>query len=385
MTESPWFNDAWSHRMPLTIRRNGGGGAEHLPVCLELDAVQPVAEGLMRQDGADLRVVIAGQEVPCQMGAFNTCARRVWFELPPGAGNDAWLYYGNPTADSQHDGAGWGELRADERTIVLENADLRCVYDTWEVVDGQWETTIRQFIDRRTGVDHCNASVNEGARIDAAAGRCSRTVRTSVTADGPVFKTVHVVWPGEHPEEGLLWPEEFPEEEVEWPGAHPKIQDVTIFRRGPFVRIDYVHMAVNIVDLDTTPGGPGEKARQWFHGAEGWTREYTEYPNSYYNRYPEDGYNDPEDAGSLNCNGHFIMASISDGIGAGWGRVAPVDGISIIKPLWNGYELFSWLGGGKHRQTHRVYAFGDGEAGADAVGMALADPPVIAAGLPQDQ
>jgi hypothetical protein len=42
-----------------------------------------------------------------------------------------------------------------------------------------------------------------------AAGPYSRTVRTPVTADGPIFQTVRIVWPGSHPARRRLWPEEF--------------------------------------------------------------------------------------------------------------------------------------------------------------------------------
>lgn len=69
-----------------------------------------------------------------------------------------------------------------------------------------------------------------------AAGRYSRTVKTPVSADGPMFQTVRIVWPGSHPERRLLWPEEFPEGGCNDPtdgGNHRQTHRVYAFREGP--------------------------------------------------------------------------------------------------------------------------------------------------------
>jgi hypothetical protein len=139
-------------------------------------------------------------------------------------------------------------------------------------------------------------------------------------------------------------------------------------------------MAVNIVDIFSTPGGRADGWEYWCYGADEWIRAYEVYEKSYYSRFPKDGYNDPADAGSLNCNGQFVMAVYNRENRAGWGRVAPVEAVSIVKLLRGGFELFTWLGGGKGEHAEHIFAFTGGPAGASAVGTALANPPRVTLG-----
>lgn len=148
-------------------------------------------------------------------------------------------------------------------------------------------------------------------------------------------------------------------------------QDVSIFRDRLFLRIDYVKYGVNIVDIGSPGGGEG---RYVFHGADGWKRGYEALPKSYYNRYSPDGYRDVRDGGSLSYNGWFIMGVYNEASGRGFGRIAPVEHINIIKLLLNrGFELFAHLGGGHRPYTGYLFAVTGGAEGVIPLGRRLAD------------
>ncbi len=359
VAEIDWWDAAWSRRRRLWIREVSGNAVQHYPVGVPVDAA------MFRENGADLRVVVGGKEVATQAERADDGGFRVWFEVSLGAGeslDDAFLYYGNPdaTAGASVD---WGAVELSERRIVLEGEALRAVYDTWLVVpkQEQWETTIRSLVDLRSGLDHCNVDLSAPGRIDAAAGRFALNTPPELVADGPIYRTVRLQWNEDRPKEQLI----------------------TVYRRAPFLRIDYRRTAVNMVDIFSTPGGRADGWRYWFRGAEEWLRGYEVYEKSYYNRFPKDGYNDPPDAGSLSYNGHFVMAVYNEENRAGWGRVAPVESVSIVKLLKGGFELFTWLGGGREPHTEFIYVFQGGPERAESTGEPLAMPPSVRVGPEQ--
>ena len=344
--------DGWAWRRALTVTERSGILLSDFPVSLELDGT----------DGHDLRVVIDGREVPSQVEDAGGGRVRLWFEVSLGAGAtlaNAFVYSGNSSAGPVAVGD-WGALELGEGRAVLEGEALRAVYDTWLVTpeNEQWETTIRELTDKRSGLNHCDAALSPSGRIDAAAGRFALDGLPQLVADGPVFRSIR-----------LGWNEEPPEEQV-----------VTVFRRSAFLRVDYRRTAVNSVDIFSTPGGRADGWECWCHGAGEWVSGYEVHERSYYNRFPKDGYNDVSDGGSLNANGQFIMAVYNEANGAGWGRVAPVESVSIIKLLRGGFELFTWLGGGKEAHSQFIFVFEGGPAGARALGLALANPPSVALG-----
>jgi len=155
------------------------------------------------------------------------------------------------------------------------------------------------------------------------------------------------------------------------------VQDVSIFPHAPYLRINYLNYGVNVVDIGAPGGGPGEYE---IYGAEGWHRGYEAYPYSYYNRYAGDVGTenvegvDPEDAASLNYKGYFIMGVYNPTNGRGFGRVAAVRDISIIKLLHNrGFELFPHFRRRKEPYTGYLYVVTGGAGDVISTGKHIVD------------
>ena len=155
------------------------------------------------------------------------------------------------------------------------------------------------------------------------------------------------------------------------------VQDVSIFPDAPYLRIDYLRYGVNVVDIGAPGGGRGEYE---IYGAEKWHRPYELYPSSYYNRYAGDvgsenvKRTDPDDAGPLSYKGYFIMGIYNPANGRGFGRVAPVRHISIIKLLQNrGFELFANYRRRKEPYTGYLYVVTGARSEVISTGKRIVD------------
>ena len=81
-----------------------------------------------------------------------------------------------------------------------------------------------------------------------------------------------------------------------------------------------------------------------------------------------------DDPGSLNYNGFFIMAVFNEQTGIGYGRVAPVKAISIIKLLnKKGFELFPYWRQKKLPYTSYLFTITNGSEQAMEIGKKIAD------------
>jgi hypothetical protein len=170
--------------------------------------------------------------------------------------------------------------------------------------------------------------------------------------------------------------------------------EYTIFPNSPVIKVRYITYSknngwANAFDIGS-PGGLSGKfnAETRVYGQEDWVRELTYHEDPYWQgfmvredeKHPID---DPE-GGSLDYNGHFIMAVGNPENGIGFGRVMPVfkpgraGGCRIFKLLWDqGFELFPSTG--LRYQTERpahvgyIYLFDKGLDNAITMGTAIAD------------
>ncbi len=199
-----------------------------------------------------------------------------------------------------------------------------------------------------------SAKENQAGRfIDACATRGFLT-RATVTRDDPSVKTVRMTFDDDH------------------------VQDVSIYKGKPWLKIEYISYGVNTVDIGS-PGGVSE-GRYEIHGAGKWRRKYVIHPKSYYNRFPADKGKenvkepDPSNGGPLSYKGYFIMGVYNPKNRRGFGRVAPVSRINIIKLLWNrGFELFPNLGGDKKPYTAYLFVNEAGSRGIVTLGKRIVD------------
>ena len=260
----------------------------------------------------------------------------------------------------------WGRVSIDRDKkghleVILENSRIFCRYGYKKVrIDEKSiEPDIQSFIidltlktvnENQVGLE----AVNEN-RIDAAAWRGILT-NASIICDQGDKKTVRLTWKG-------------------WEGPDPVIQEVSIFKDSPYLKIDYNEWCVNIVDI-ADPGGCKMGEYEIF-GAYEWKREYVFHHKTYYNGSDNDcGCDIPKESpGPLVYKGHFIMGVYNRENGRGFGRVVPEKDIDIIKLLWGkGFELFPQFGRLPHKPfSSYLYVVMEGREEILAVGKQLAD------------
>jgi len=172
------------------------------------------------------------------------------------------------------------DIGAGNSYLQLENSRIKVRYEPF--TEGHSQFAIRSFIIKSAG----NQEQISTQYLDADAGRGTIDSITLVY-DGPDRKTVQLVWSS-------------------YATAGKKItHTVSIFPNSDFLKMEYqdVQYGTNFVDLGN-PGGTSA-ATHTLYGASSWVRGYVTFsdvPDSYYNRYPPDGINDPADGGSLNYN-----------------------------------------------------------------------------------
>lgn len=194
-------------------------------------------------------------------------------------------------------------------------------------------------------------------RIDAAANR-SVLREARITRDDDQLKTVHLEW------------------EPLKAGGRPGIQDVSILRRLPAIRIDYQEWPVNTVDIGS-PGGTKQGSYE-IYGAGEWKREYLLYPKVYFDRAPKDvgheNITEVDEVGPLDYHGWFIMGIFNKANGRGYGRVVPTASVDIIKLLWNrGFELFPCYGRKHEPFSSYLFVVSGGPEEIIRLGQRLAD------------
>jgi hypothetical protein len=243
----------------------------------------------------------------------------------------------------------------------LENSCLFAEYALHDCKSTEgYESPLRHFRAKNTGEDH--AQPHEGdvhSRIDAAADR-GALVKASLARETEDSITLHLEWA----------PVKLP----------ISVQEVTIFKDQPYLKVDYLAWFVNIVDI-ASPGGC-KNGQYHIYGAEYWKRPYTYYEDIYYCRHPGDvGYQnitEIDDPTPLTYRDHFIMGVFNPANGRGFGRVAPVEATDIIKLLLSdkshrGFEIFAYYAREHKPFYNYIYAFDDGAEGVVQVGKMIVD------------
>lgn len=217
-------------------------------------------------------------------------------------------------------------------TVVLENEIFTATIATQTGginVPGGVESVIRSCVLKAT-----NTNV-VGAFMDASSFR--GVLASAVVRDNPdSSKTVTLTYVTGNP---------------------PTTSEYTIYRDRPYIKMFYAAFTssslFNIVEFSANPG------EYRIHGSGSWFRTVGSsfYPCAYFNAYETfvGGCTygpDPLDAGSLNYNGHFVMAYGQTGpTGNGFGRTAPVytytgGGLCIIKLFGGGgFEPYGAISG----------------------------------------
>ncbi|GAN31524.1 LamG-like jellyroll fold domain-containing protein [Candidatus Brocadia sinica] len=213
----------------------------------------------------------------------------------------------------------WGSISIGTDTagaleVSLENSKIRLKYGRFFGGD-HYEHVIKDLVIKSVNEDQA------GLYLDACANRGTLTT-AYVVQDGADVKTVRLEWDN---------------------GA--KVSEVSIFPDSYYIKTKYIRYGTNIVDQGSPGGGGSSSGVYEIYGASEWKRGYVIYPNIYFDRYPGDvGYQnitEIDQPGPLDYHGWFIMGVYNVANGRGFGRVAPVSQIDIIKLLWKtGFELF---------------------------------------------
>ncbi len=176
-------------------------------------------------------------------------------------------------------------------------------------------------------------------------------LEANIIEDGPKQKTIHLKW-------------EKSEEKV------------SIFPDSPILRIEYVDWFILFTDWPDWPKGPDVHEEQMFavYGADKWHRTYdpadtTRDPGIGYNdiyfdtkesdRHKQKGIVDPDDGGSLNYKGHFIVGAYKKATGHGFARIVPVERTRVLV-LWS-YRAWEFMPRGKEPFTTYLFPVSEGE------------------------
>jgi len=98
-----WWNTNWKYRKKLTVQTTNAILAKY-SVMVVIDTAALIAEGKLRSDGNDLRIVYKGLEIDRIVEDFNTTNTKIWFATQANmvageTSEDYYLYYGNPYAN----------------------------------------------------------------------------------------------------------------------------------------------------------------------------------------------------------------------------------------------------------------------------------------------
>jgi len=254
--------------------------------------------------------------------------------------------------------------------VLLENSQLRVRYGRCFMANGpEWsesppyENFIREFFIKSVNQDQIRDRESDRMinLIDAAAWRAEMTNVTVVCDDAEKI-TVRLDW------DCYKWGK--------------NAYEVSLIKDQPFLKIDYLDYFVNIVDI-ASPGGTNQGVYE-IYGADRWIRPYTFYEKMYFDRCPNDiGYENMteiEDPAPLNYRGWFIMGIYNPENGIGFGRVAPVADVDVIKLLFEddklgkrGFELFPHFHRAHEPFTCYLFAVTGGASGVLELGKKIAD------------
>jgi len=243
---------AWRYHRRLRVMERAKVSARDFPVSFELDTAELISAGKCRRDLGDLRITVAGKEVPVQVENIAGGKAIVTFQIDLLSGQareDVVLHYGNRHATMPRYDAGWGVI-SDEAN-AFENELLRVSYGLKTSTFGkmwgcQKEFTIKWYDEDQFG----------GGKIPDSWAKARNDVtywqpvppggpKFEVEVDGPIYKRVRFF----SPERTI----------IHHPGAEPIIarnlsQRVTFYRHCPFIKEQFRGLKTGATTT-AVPGG----------------------------------------------------------------------------------------------------------------------------------
>jgi len=379
---APSFN-AWSYRRQITVTEPAGLPARSFPVSFELDAAELAAAGKMRPDGADVRILVAGVEVPHQLEPIDDGRLKVTFQIDLEADqirDDILLLTGNPSAVAPEYDTSWGSIN--EAMDGFKNERLRVGYGLKKgTYNKKWGCQSELVI---CAIDEDQFSVAGDPRTwgksrnDVTYWVENQPARiTAVEVEGPIYRRFRI-----HTDRVVS------EDQGE---LLDLTQTVTFYRDCPFVFEQYHRIKGAVVDVGS-PGGmvlrnedgtrnfdyvalnfDSEEITWEGRGKDketrgGWTaNEARAAKDPRYRRLPDFG-----------VNGWFMMGVVNVHNGRGFASCADIETVStcfFVDWYANRAGYSFWPRGG--RVTRYLYYIEGGPDGAVAQGRRLAMPPVV--------
>jgi len=243
---------AWKYHVPLRVVERAKARARDFPVSFELDTKRLITEGKLRTDLRDLRMTVAGEEVPFQLERGSSGKTKVTFQIdlgPAQVREDAVLHYGNPRAKKPEYDRTWGVISPSND--AFENELLRISYglkvSTFRKKWGcQREFTIKKYDEDQFGGRHVPDSWAKN-RNDVTYWEpvTEGGPKFEVEIDGPIYKRVKFF-------AAKRIRQHHPGAEVEH--LENLTQRVTFYRNCPFIREDFENID-SAVTTTAVPGG----------------------------------------------------------------------------------------------------------------------------------
>ena len=378
--------DAWDYKRTLAVEEQAGVGAVDFPVSFELDTGKLVEERKLRPDMADIRITVAGVEVPCQLEKTDDAKTLVTFQISLRANQkreDVILYYGRPVAQLPEYDKSWGKIK--DTMDGFENQLLRFGYgmktgtfgDIWSC---QTEFTIIKYNEDLFGGKKVPESWAK-ARDDVIYWDHNDPPRFEIEADGPIYKTVRFFVPEKkyehHPGHGVKT-------------LINASKRVTFYNNCPFIKEQFEN--IEAFTIAACPGGmePRIDGRRNFDYAAynfdsneitwkekesraGWTTSWNRHKREPRYRWGPD----------YEYNGSLILGVFNIHNGRGLGSVFDKYGTVFFVDYPHhrvGYSVYS---NRQYPQTHWWYYVEDGREQIIEHGRMLANRPTVTIGSEQ--
>ena len=238
--------DAWRHRQTITVTEPVGLPAHSFPVSFELNAVDLAAAGKMQADGADVRILIAGDETPYQLESVGDGRVKVTFQIDLAAKQvrrDIVLLTGNSSAVAPKYGTGWGSIN--EGMDGFENELLRVGYGVKKGTFNKLWGCMSEFVVRSIDEDQLSVAGDPytwgKSRNDVTYWVENTPARiTAIEAEGPIYRRFRI-----HTDRVVS------DDQGELLNL---TQTVTFYRDCPFIYEEYTGIKGAVVDV-CSPGG----------------------------------------------------------------------------------------------------------------------------------
>lgn len=239
------FSD-WEYSKTIQVSDRSGTSLQDFPVRFTMDTKALVRSGKMQESGADIRITVAGKEIPYQVEGMNSAATAITFQIaldPNSSRDDIRVYYGNPAGKPPEYPTDWGRIY--QSMDGFENELMQIRYGVKTGTYGKPWGCQTAFLIKEIGEDQFGGDAIPGgwgkSRNDVTYWKENMSARIDrIEVDGPIYKrfvfhTDSVV----SDDHGLLT---------------DLIQRVTFYRNCQFFHEEYTNIKGAVVDA-ATPGG----------------------------------------------------------------------------------------------------------------------------------